>query len=62
MDAMRVFEHLDRPIDLVLTELDAKGAAALAESLGAVRALTLQKPYSPERLRQAVRSVLDATE
>jgi two-component system, cell cycle sensor histidine kinase and response regulator CckA len=62
MDAMRVFEHLDRPIDLVLTELDEKGAAALGESLGAVRALTLQKPYSPERLRQAVRSVLDATE
>jgi hypothetical protein len=46
----------------VLTELDEKGAAALAESLGEVRALTLQKPYSPERLRHAVRSVLDTTE
>jgi PAS domain S-box-containing protein len=61
-DAMRVSEHLDRPIDLVLTELDETRAAALAESLGAARALTLQKPYSPIRLRQAVRSVLDAPE
>jgi two-component system, cell cycle sensor histidine kinase and response regulator CckA len=60
-DAMRVSEHLDRSIDLVLTELDEKRAAALAESLGAARALTLQKPYSPERLRQAVRDVLDVT-
>jgi two-component system, cell cycle sensor histidine kinase and response regulator CckA len=59
-DAMRVSEHLDRPIDLVLTELDETRADALAESLGAARALTLQKPYSPERLRQAVRSVLDS--
>ena len=39
------------PIDLVLTELDETRAAALAESLGAAQALTLQKPYSPERLR-----------
>jgi two-component system cell cycle sensor histidine kinase/response regulator CckA len=61
-DAMRVAEHLDRPIDLVLTELDEKRGAALAESLGAARALTLQKPYSPERLRQALRTVLDAPE
>jgi len=61
-DAMRISEHLDRPIDLVLTELDEKRAVALAESLGAARALTLQKPYSPNRLRQAVRSVLDAPE
>jgi PAS domain S-box-containing protein len=61
-DAMRVYEHLDRPIDLVLTELDEVRAAALAESLGAERSLTLQKPYSPERLRQAVRNVLDVRE
>jgi hypothetical protein len=61
-DAMRVSEHLDRPIDLVLTELDEKRAAALGESLRAARALTLQKPYSPERLRQAVRDVLDVIE
>jgi len=61
-DAMRVSEHLDRPIDLVLTELDETRAAALAESLGAARALTLQKPYSPERLRHEVRSVLDTPE
>jgi two-component system, cell cycle sensor histidine kinase and response regulator CckA len=60
LDAKRVSEHLDRSIDLVLTELDEKPAAALAESLGAARALTLQKPYSPERLRQAARSALDA--
>jgi two-component system, cell cycle sensor histidine kinase and response regulator CckA len=58
-DAMRVAEHLDRPIDIVLTELDETRAAALAETLGAARALTLQKPYSPERLRQALRTVLD---
>jgi CheY-like chemotaxis protein len=62
MDAVRVAEHLDRPIDLVLTELDDKRADALAQSLGATRAVTLQKPYSPERLRQAVRSRLDAPE
>ncbi len=61
-DAMRVSEHLDRPIDLVLTELDEMRAAALGESLGAARALTLQKPYAPERLLQAVRSVLDSSE
>jgi two-component system cell cycle sensor histidine kinase/response regulator CckA len=61
-DAMRISEHLDRPIDLVLTELDEKRAEALAESLGAARALTLQKPYSPERLRGALRDVLDAPE
>jgi CheY-like chemotaxis protein len=61
-DASRVSEHLDRPIDLVLTELDEKRADALAESLGAARALTLQKPYSPERLRRALRDVLDAPE
>jgi hypothetical protein len=46
----------------VLTELDEVRAAALAESLGAERSLTLQKPYSPERLRQAVRNVLDVRE
>ena len=61
-DAMRVSEHLDRPIDLVLTELDEVRAAALAASLGAPRSLTLQKPYSPERLRHAVRAVLDVRE
>jgi two-component system, cell cycle sensor histidine kinase and response regulator CckA len=61
-DANRVSERLDRPIDLVVTELDEKRAAALAQSLGAGRALTLQKPYSPERLREAVRSALDVTE
>ena len=61
-DAMRVSEHLDGPIDLVLTELDEQRAEALAESLGAARALTLQKPYSPERLRQALRGALDAPE
>jgi PAS domain S-box-containing protein len=60
VDALRVSEHLDRPIDLVLTELDEKRADALAESLGAAHALTLQKPYSPERLRRALRGVLDS--
>jgi signal transduction histidine kinase/CheY-like chemotaxis protein len=58
-NALRVAEHLDRPIDLVLTELDEKRAGALAQSLGAAGALTLQKPYSPERLRQAVRNALE---
>jgi PAS domain S-box-containing protein len=58
-EAMRVAEHLDRSIDLVLTELDERRAAALGASLGAAQALTLQKPYSPERLREAVRHVLD---
>jgi PAS domain S-box-containing protein len=59
-NAQRVSEHLDRSIDLVITELDERPASTLAESLGAARALTLQKPYSPERLRQAVRSSLDS--
>jgi signal transduction histidine kinase/CheY-like chemotaxis protein len=58
-NALRVAEHLDRPIDLVLTELDEKRAGALAQSLGAAGALTLQKPYSPERLRQAVGNALE---
>jgi CheY-like chemotaxis protein len=60
-DAKRVAEHLDRPIDLVVTELDEKRAAALASSLGAGRGVTLQKPYSPERLRHAVSVALDVT-
>jgi hypothetical protein len=58
---MPVSEHLGRPIDLVLTELDGKRAAALAKSLGAARALTLQKPYSPERLRHSVRDTLESS-
>jgi CheY-like chemotaxis protein len=58
-DAQRLAERFEGPIDLVLTELEETRAAALAESLGAERALTLRKPYSPERLREAVRSVLD---
>lgn len=58
-EAMRLAERLDSPIDLVLTELDEKRAAALAESLSAEQALTLRKPYSPERLREAVRAALD---
>jgi two-component system cell cycle sensor histidine kinase/response regulator CckA len=60
-DARRVSERLDRPIDLVVTELDEKRAAALASSLGAVKAVTLQKPYSPELLRHAVGSALAVT-
>ena len=51
--------RLDGRIDLVLTELDERRAAALAESLGAGQALTLQKPYSPDRLRRALRHALD---
>ena len=59
-DALRLAERLDRRIDLVLTELDERRAAALAESLRAAHGLTLQKPYSPERLRAAVRRALDS--
>jgi two-component system, cell cycle sensor histidine kinase and response regulator CckA len=58
-EAKRLAERLDGPIDLVLTELDDRRAAALAESLGAGQALTLQKPYSPDRLRRALRHALD---
>ena len=57
-DAQRAVERLETPVDLLLTELDERPAAVLADSLGAVRALTLQKPYSPDRLRHAVRSAL----
>jgi CheY-like chemotaxis protein len=59
-EAQRLAERLDGPIDLVLTELDERRAAALAVSLGAGQALTLQKPYSPDRLRRALRHALDA--
>jgi two-component system, cell cycle sensor histidine kinase and response regulator CckA len=59
--ALRVTERLDSPIDLVVTELDEKRAAALASSLGAGGVVTLQKPYSPERLRSAVGAALDVT-
>jgi two-component system cell cycle sensor histidine kinase/response regulator CckA len=58
-EAQRLAERLDGRIDLVLTELDERRAAALAESLGAGQALTLQKPYSPDRLRRALRHALD---
>jgi two-component system, cell cycle sensor histidine kinase and response regulator CckA len=58
-DAEHLAERLEDPIDLVLTELDEKQAAALAESLRAERALSLRKPYSPEHLRESVRSELD---
>ncbi len=58
-DAQRLAERFEGSIDLVLTELEETRAAALAESLGAERALTLRKPYSPERLREAVKSALD---
>ena len=58
-EAQRLAERLDGRIDLVLTELDERRAAALAESLGAGQALTLQKPYSPDRLRRALRHAFD---
>ena len=58
-EAQRLAERLDGHIDLVLTELDERPAAALAELLGAGRALTLQKPYSPDRLRRTLRHALD---
>ena len=58
-EAHRLAAGLDGCIDLVLTELDERRAAALAESLGAAKALTLQKPHSPDRLRRALRNALD---
>ncbi len=58
-DAQRLAERLESSIDLVLTELDETQASVLAESLVAGHALTLRKPYSPERLRDAVRDALD---
>jgi hypothetical protein len=57
-EALRVAERVGSRIDLVLTELDERRAGGLAESLGGAKALTLQKPYSPERLREAVKSAL----
>jgi PAS domain S-box-containing protein len=59
-EAQRLAEQLGGPIDLVVTELDALRAEALRTALGAAAALTLQKPYSPVRLREAVRSTLGA--
>jgi PAS domain S-box-containing protein len=59
-EAQRLAEQLGGPIDLVVTELDALRAQALRTALDAGATLTLQKPYSPVRLRQAVRSTLDA--
>jgi two-component system cell cycle sensor histidine kinase/response regulator CckA len=60
-EAQRLAERLESSIDLVLTELDETRAAAIAESLLAAHALTLRKPYSPERLREAVRGALDVS-
>ena len=59
-DAQRLAERLESSIDLVLTEIDETRAAAIAGSLLAAHALTLRKPYSPERLREAVRGALDS--
>jgi two-component system cell cycle sensor histidine kinase/response regulator CckA len=58
-EALRVAERIDDGIDLVLTELDERRAHALARSLGCAKALTLQKPYPSERLREAVKRALD---
>jgi two-component system cell cycle sensor histidine kinase/response regulator CckA len=58
-EAQRLAERHDGRIDLVLTELDERRAAGLAKSLGAGQALTLQKPYSPDRLRRELRQALD---
>ncbi len=60
-EAQRLAEQLGGPIDLVVTALDASRAQALRTALGAAAALTLQQPYSPARLRQAVRSALDSS-
>ena len=60
-EAQRLAERLDGRIDLVLTELDERRAAALAESLGAGQALTLQKPYSPDALATALEALLADT-
>lgn len=50
----------DGDVDLLLTELDERRAAALAASLGIPHALSIQKPYAPQRLVQAVRAALGA--
>ena len=60
-EAARAVEQLRAPADLLLTELDERPAAALAASLGVPIAVTLQKPYSPDRLRQVVRAALDGS-
>ena len=65
-DAVRTAERVDGPIDLVLTDLDElrEGAlvALLREKRPQLGALSLSKPYTPERLQRAMRAALASPE
>jgi PAS domain S-box-containing protein len=61
-DAVRLAERYDGAIDLLFSDLDELRRRALVDLLRArrpeLRSLTVAKPYTPNRLRAAVRSAL----
>jgi PAS domain S-box-containing protein len=63
-DAARIADAYDGPIDLLLTDLDVLRERALLDLLRGPRpdlqALSIAKPYTPDRLRSAVRMALDS--
>ena len=63
-DAVRLAERYDGPIDLLLTDLDPLRERALLDLLRGqrpeLRALSIAKPYTPDRLRSVVRAALDS--
>jgi PAS domain S-box-containing protein len=63
-DAVRLAERLDGPLDLLVTDLDQLRERALVDLLRtqrpALKAVSPQKPYTPDRLCSAVHSALQS--